>query len=151
MSADVRILLPDHKDSVLACAKARLAAARPQDDPMALEMSSWNARWRPEALDHYLPMGWSYGVFDDDARTLTGFLLAQPLIHHRGPVQTLWVEEVVGDDAVTGLLFDTVYRWARDKHFQCVLLEARPEWPWREWKQAHAAELPLIEWRSARF
>jgi hypothetical protein len=147
---DLRILLTQHKDELLACAKQYLA--RKVSDPMESEMQSWSARWRGEALDHYLSLGWSFGAFKDDKPY--AFLLAQPYLFHRGLTQTLWVEHILFDDIETArALLDTAYRWARDKHFQCVLLETPPglEAMLHDWQKSHRVETPLVELRTAKF
>lgn len=120
---ELRILLPEFKDAVIAYAKGRLAAL--EKDPMELEMKSWSARWRGEALDHYLKLGWSFGLFEGDK--LRGFILGQPFLFHRGLTQTLWIEHLeADDDSISATLLDCASKWARDKHFQCVLLEDGP-------------------------
>ena|SRR5665213_1611956 len=117
---DLRILLPAHKDALMEFAKRQLSAR--VKDPMDSEMQSWSARWRGEALDHYLPQGWSFGAYRGEE--LCGFLLAQPILFFRGLTQTLWIELVESEsDAVRTQLIDCAQRWARDKHLQCALYE----------------------------
>lgn len=148
---EVRILLPQHKEAVLAY--ARQALEWRIKDPMELEMESWGARWRGEALDHYAPMGWSFAAFDGEQKVI-GFILAQPFLFLRGLTQTLWVEYLSASQPAVGqALLDTAHRWARDKHFQCVLLEETPAIAdlVREWKQRHPIATPFIELRSAKF
>ena len=114
---EIRILQPSDKEAVLAFGKKQLAQS--VSDPMERELQSWNARWRGEALDHYLTLGWSFAAF---APELEGFLLAQPLLFYRGLTQTLWVETVqASTPEIAQQLLDAVRAWARDKHFQCVL------------------------------
>jgi hypothetical protein len=149
-ASDVKVLLPDHKDRLLAFSKKRLEA-RVQDS-MECELESWTAPWRAEALEHYLQQGWSYGLFS--GAEIMGYVLAQPILFYRGLTQTLWIEHV---DAVTVenelALIDTAYRWARDKHFQCVLVHDRPDLlpHMGRWPKARAVDSPLIEIRSAKF
>lgn len=101
-------------------AKQRLAAR--ETDPMEREMKSWSARWRGEALDHYLKLGWSYGAFENGQ--LRGFVLGQPFLFHRGLTQTLWLEHLEAENSeIENFLLDCASKWARDKHFQCVLME----------------------------
>jgi hypothetical protein len=143
---ELSLLLPAHRDAVLVFARA--VAATPGHDEMELEMQSWSARWRPEALDHYLPQGWSFGAFERGE--LKGFILTQPYLFHRGLTQTLWVEELLAvDEATEKMLLDTVYAWARDKHFQCVLIEDRAVA--RSMACQHLVDTPLIEIRSSKF
>jgi hypothetical protein len=147
---DLRILFPADKEALLAFAKRQLAAS--VEDTMEREMQSWNARWRGEALDHYLTQGWSYGAFVNDE--LRGFLLGQPLLFYRGLTQTLWVEHVEADSPATTLqLLDAAYKWARDKHLQCVVVEDSPAMKHAvsDWKNAHPAAAGLIEIKSARY
>ena len=150
MSFDIRILLPDHKDRLLELARARLA--QDHADPMELEMMTWNARWRAEALDHYLPKGWSFGIFEGER--LIGALLAQPLLFYRGHTQTLWIEDVVAErEDVAFTLLETAHKWARDKHFQCVLAEDLKDFHGRLacWPRARTLKVPLVELPSARY
>lgn len=117
---DLLVLLPDHKEAIMAFAKERLAQR--EKDPMEREMKSWSARWRAEALDHYLKLGWSYGAFENGR--LCGFVLGQPLLFHRGLTQTLWLEHLEAENEnISTFLLDCATKWARDKHFQCVLME----------------------------
>src|SRR5262249_13956823 len=117
---EMRILLPEHKEAIMDFAKRRLAAR--EQDPMEREMKSWSARWRSESLDDYLKLGWSYGAFEGEE--LKGFVLGQPFLFHRGLTQTLWLEHLEAeDDTTANALLDIAARWARDKHFQCVLME----------------------------
>lgn len=154
---EIRILLPEDKESVLAFASA--LAELEISDPIERELQSWSSRSRPEALDHYLRLGWSYGAFDINTGQLLGFLLAQPLLFYRGLTQTVWVEELAHkpEDLTVALeLLNTAYRWARDKHVQCLLLESDsrsvmgilPQWEFAN--RAHTLNAPLIEVRSSK-
>jgi hypothetical protein len=127
----VRILMPSDKEALMDFAKGQLAARI--EDPMEREMQSWSARWRGEALDHYLALGWSFGAFVE--AKLCGFSLGQPLLFFRGLTQTLWVEHLEGDEKTKDALLECTFRWARDKHFQCVLREG-PNYTWVELKSA---------------
>lgn len=147
---DVRIMLPEHKEILMAFAKRRLGETLAE--PMEREMASWTARWRAEALDHYLPLGWSFGCFQGDE--LLGFVLGQPLVFFRGHTQTLWIEHLEAtDQAVNHLLLETAHRWARDKHFQCVFAESvEPvQSAAREWPQTRALSEAFVEIKSARY
>lgn len=108
---------------------------------------SWHARWRREALEHYLKLGWSFIArtaptthqaerADSERAVCVGFFLAQPLLFFRGQTQSLWLEHI---DAVSGpglaALADVAVRVAREKHLQCVLVE-----------NTEAAHLALAAW-----
>ena len=145
---EIRILLPTDAESIAAFARSKIKAT----DPMELEMAGWTARWRPESLAHYLPKGWSFGAFDA-AGGARGFVLGQPLLFYRGLTQTLWIEDLVYDDvAVAHALIDVTYRWSRDKHLQCVLLEARDDLQFvlNDYASARLSG-GLVEIRTAKF
>lgn len=90
---------------------------------------SWSARWRPEALEHYLPMGWSFLARDTETAspnssegTLVGYFLAQPFLFMEGQTQCLWVEHLnYSSLQARDELCDLAYRMSREKHFQRVL------------------------------
>jgi hypothetical protein len=131
-SLDLRILQPADKEAVMEFGKRQLAAR--VSDPAELQIQSWNARWRPEALDHYLGQGWSFGAYQNEA--LLGFVLGQPLLFFRGLTQTLWLETVeAANPQIRAQLIECCQRWARDKHLQCVLLEGEGG-GWKEIKTA---------------
>ncbi len=147
---EIRILLESDQDTVMAFARHQLE--KTETEPMDIEMKTWVARWRAEALAYYLPQGWSFGVYAGGK--LRGFLLAQPLLFYRGLTQTLWIEELIFEGPASGeLLLETAYKWARDKHLQCVLLEgsAGRTALVEKWKHARATDEPMIELRSSRF
>ncbi|HPI41065.1 MAG TPA: hypothetical protein PLJ21_09690, partial [Pseudobdellovibrionaceae bacterium] len=58
--------------------------------------SGWNSRSRKESLEHYLPMGWSFGQehLEGAQSNLIGYFLAQPLVFFEGQTQSLWVEHI---------------------------------------------------------
>lgn len=146
----IRILLASDAEKIMAFARAELE--RSSEDSMDVELKSWTARWRGESLNYYLPQGWSFGAFQGEK--LCGFLLGQPLLFYRGLTQTLWIEELIFNSPdVAGVLLETAYKWARDKHLQCVLLEGNSKRSEivGEWKYAHELDEPMIEIRSSRF
>lgn len=92
-------------------------------DAVEKELDSWKARWRKESLDHYLSLGWSFGIWNEGE--LKAYLLGQPLLFFQGYTQALWVEYMSFSDAKLGeQLIDIVYRWSRDKHLQRVLFSS---------------------------
>ncbi len=147
---EIRILLPTDQETVAKFARERLELTA--GDRMEVEMNSWIARWRPESLAYYLPQGWSFGAFQ--GAKMVGFILGQPLIFFRGLTQTLWIEDLIFTEPDVGLqLLEVAYKWSKDKHLQCVLVEssaARVQLV-QGWKNAHHGEEPMIELRSSRF
>lgn len=147
---DTRILLEKDLESIVAFEKLRLELVI--TDPMERELAAWNARWRKEALDHYLPQGWSFGVFERGE--LRGYFLGQPYLFHRGLTQTLWIEHIAFNDPAIGKeLMDVAHKWAKDKHLQTVLMENSPSTAFvlEQFPKAIADREGLIELRSARF
>lgn len=128
MELSVRIL--DANDVEFLWAWSRVQWNKKFADEMEAEVASWKAPWRKEALQHYLPLGWSFGVFRGE--DLLAYSLAQPLLFKRQITQTLWVEYISAVDSQAGeLLLDTIYRWSRDKHLQCIEfldVELAQEW-----------------------
>jgi hypothetical protein len=122
MDLTMKVLGPQDEAAVEALERG-LLAARPGDE-FEKEMSTWKAPWRKEALAHYLPQGWSFGIWDVEGRLL-GYSLGQPLLFFQGFTQALWVEHMSArDESVYEKLIEISYRWARDKHLQRVLFPA---------------------------
>jgi hypothetical protein len=125
MKFEVFILQPDHQEEILNFERNRLQAAR--IDPIDQQLQEWSARWRQEALAHYLPMGWSFGARDVESQ-LVGYFLAQPILFFRGMTQSLWLDHLSYDHAAVGAkLIETAYRWSRDKHMQKVIVPELPQ------------------------
>ncbi len=107
-------MTPDDIDSILAFEMERLPG-----EGIEKEMKSWHALWRREALEHYAPLGWSFVMRRQGQ--LQGYVLAQPVLFFKGWTQTLWVEHIGANTReLETYLFEIVYKWSRDKHFQKV-------------------------------
>lgn len=117
------VLRSDDQDAILEF-ENRLLNQADELDFMEKQMKSWHARWRKESLEHYLPLGWSFAIWSDNHKSdLLGYVLCQPLLFFRGLTQTLWVEHLsAGSMDVRKQLGEIVYRWARDKHLQQLVL-----------------------------
>lgn len=149
-SLDTRILLARDKEAIVQFETTLLKKAG--GDPVENELKSWSARWRGEALDHYLPQGWSFGCWLEEQ--LQGYFIGQPYLFHRGLTQTLWIEHLSArNPEVAVQLIDTAHRWARDKHLQAVLMENQPSTTFvlEEFPKACLLNDGLIELKSARF
>ncbi len=146
---ETRILLEKDLEALMSFESQRLTLQIA--DPMEREMKAWDARWRKEALGHYLPQGWSFGVFEGEK--LVGYFLGQPYLFHRGLTQTLWIEHLAYESMkVAEELVNTAYKWARDKHLQAVLMEKFPETEFMLELYPKALVVGgLIELRSAKF
>jgi hypothetical protein len=127
MSLYLRVIQPADLDEILHFEKHKLQEAI--SDEMERELTSWNARWRQEALNHYLPMGWSFLSRDRNLKSdhssegqLVGYFLAQPLLFFEGQTQTLWVEHMQYSTLqARDELCELAYKLSREKHFQKVL------------------------------
>ncbi len=98
-----------------------LELERPRHEDPFVE---WSASWREESLRHYLPLGWSYGVWDKDEK-LIGYALAQPFVFLEGYTQTLWVEAVFSaNQKASDILLEVLWKLCREKHFQRLVLNS---------------------------
>lgn len=98
------------------------------NDEMERELQSWNSRWRKEALEHYLPMGWSFLARDQSQTSqfsnegqLVGYFLGQPLLFFEGNTQSLWIEHLQYISLqARDQLCELAYKLSREKNFQKV-------------------------------
>ncbi len=118
----LKVLAPSDADVVLSLERTWLAHS--EENEIDRQIAEWHSSWRQESLNHYLPMGWSFGVFDlREQNTLLGYALAQPLLFFGRQTQSLWLEHIgAHEPEVQFMLFDTAVRYARDKHLQGLLV-----------------------------
>ncbi len=91
-------------------------------DEIEQQFVKWNASWRQESLEHYLPLGWSFGIWNE-AEDLIAYTLAQPLLFFKSKAQSLWIEQITAiEPAVLVELIDVNYKLCREKHMQNLLL-----------------------------
>ena len=120
MSIVQQVLSAPDIEEIFNYASARLAQSEPNEHDRMFK--SWSAKWRREALEHYLKLGWSFIARDEHSKRTLGFFLGQPFLFFRGQTQTLWVEHIEADsDEVKHHLVDTAVRVAREKHLQRVI------------------------------
>ena len=88
MTMDIKILQSQDLESILNLEKALLEQEIKEE--IEREMFSWKAPWRQEALEHYLQLGWSFGIWQENGagRKLLAYFLGQPLVHFRGMTQS---------------------------------------------------------------
>jgi hypothetical protein len=127
-----RILQMQDLEEILEFEKSKLKDL--PGDPIENEISSWNSAWRKEALEHHLPLGWSFCFRDENQSSsfskeglLVGYFIAQPLLFFDNQTQSLWVEHISylslqARDEICEL----AYRLAREKHFQRVFFSNSP-------------------------
>lgn len=117
MSLDLKVIQTSEIEEILSFENRKLADSIQSPTERALE--SWNSRWRKEALEHYLPLGWSFLVRDGEQ--LVGYFIAQPLLFFDNQTQSLWVEHIQFTSLqVRDALCELAYKLAREKHFQRV-------------------------------
>lgn len=126
MDLEMKILRPEDFEQIQEFELARLQ--KTESDPMERELQSWHARWRAESFEHYVPQGWSFGVWQALPKPkLQGYFLAQPLLFFEGLTQSLWIEHFASaSDAAATKLLEIAYRWCRDKHLQRLLISGDP-------------------------
>jgi hypothetical protein len=126
MSLFCRIVQLQDLDEILDFENKKLQEQIP--DEMERTLASWNVRWRKEALEHYLKLGWSFLAREQDKPSsfsdeglLVGYFIAQPLLFLDGQTQSLWVEHLqYGSLQARDELCELAYKLSREKHFQKV-------------------------------
>lgn len=126
MALSFKTIQPSEIEELLDFENQKLQSAIP--DEMERSMASWSARWRGEALEQYLPLGWSFCARDPNIKSdwsneglLMGYFIAQPLLFFEGQTQSLWVEHIQYSSLqARDELVDLAYRLSREKHFQRV-------------------------------
>lgn len=119
MTINYRIAEAADLDTIYAFAEDKLRLKFP--DQMELMMAVWESRFRKEALEHYLKLGWSFLAYDLNNQ-VHGFFLGQPLLFFQGRTQTLWVEYILANSTkIQSDLADIAIKLSRDKHLQEVV------------------------------
>jgi hypothetical protein len=121
---EIRVLRNEDVEPILAYESERLTRVEPDENER--QFKAWHASWRRESLQHYLPLGWSFGIFN--GAKVSGYFLAQPQLFTRGLTQTLWVERIVADQSNTiSELVDIAYKLSREKHLQRILFSVQDD------------------------
>lgn len=132
MSLSFRVISPSDIDEILDFENRKIAEQIPNEAERAF--ASWNARWRRESLEHYVPMGWSFLCRDEAHKSdfsseglLVGYFIAQPLLFLDGQTQSLWMEHLQYSTLqARDELSDLAYRMSREKHLQKVYFPKSP-------------------------
>lgn len=116
---DCRVILADDLQDILDLENKKLQDMYPDEADRMI--AGWNSKFRVEALNHYIPLGWSFLARDPESKALVGYFIAQPLLFFDGQTQSLWVEHV----QYTSLqardeLCELAYKLGREKHLQRV-------------------------------
>lgn len=126
MSLYCRVIQQADLQEILDFETKKLQEAYP--DEAERLFASWSSRHRPEALQHYISVGWSFLARDQDLVTeafpegpLVGYFIAQPLLFLDAQTQTLWVEHVQYSSLqARDELCELAYKLSREKHLQRV-------------------------------
>ncbi len=119
MSLYCKVILAEDLQEILDLENKKLQEAYP--DEMERMMAGWNSKFRIEALNHYIPMGWSFLARDNETHKLMGYFIAQPLLFLDGQTQSLWVEHVQHCSLqARDELCELAYKLGREKHLQRV-------------------------------
>lgn len=120
MSINYRIAQLEDTESIYKFAEDKLRLETP--DEMELMMKVWSSRFRKEALEHYLKLGWSFIAYNEQHQ-IVGFFLGQPILFFEGHTQTLWVDMLSSNDfKIEADLAEIAIKLSKDKHFQKVIL-----------------------------
>ncbi|KYG60674.1 hypothetical protein [Bdellovibrio bacteriovorus] len=119
MSLFCRVIQADDLQDILDLENKKLTEAYP--DEMERMMAGWSSKFRVEALNHYIPLGWSFLARDVESGKLMGYFIAQPLLFLDGQTQSLWVEHVQYSSLqARDELCELAYKLGREKHLQRV-------------------------------
>ncbi|WP_374076877.1 hypothetical protein [Bdellovibrio bacteriovorus] len=119
MSLFCRVIQADDLQDILDLENKKLQETYP--DEMERMMAGWNSKFRVEALNHYIALGWSFLARDQESNKLMGYFIAQPLLFLDGHTQSLWVEHVQHCSLqARDELCELAYKLGREKHLQRV-------------------------------
>ena len=128
MKQIVRTLQLSDLPDVLNFEKKKLTDNFVSEEEIIFE--SWKSRWRPEALEHYIPLGWSFIIRDSEGAgsesgqgQMVGYFIAQPMLFVEAATQSLWVEHISWSSLkVRDELLELAVKLAREKNFQRVIV-----------------------------
>ncbi|QDK36253.1 hypothetical protein [Bdellovibrio sp. NC01] len=119
MSLYCKVILAEDLQEILDLENRKLQEAYP--DEMERMMAGWSSKFRIEALNHYIPLGWSFLARDTETNQLMGYFIAQPLLFLDGQTQSLWVEHIQHCSLqARDELCELAYKLGREKHLQRV-------------------------------
>lgn len=119
MSLYCKVILADDLQEILDLENKKLQESHP--DEMERMIAGWNSKFRVEALNHYIALGWSFLARDSETHKLMGYFIAQPLLFLDAQTQSLWVEHVQHCSLqARDELCELAYKLGREKHLQRV-------------------------------
>lgn len=122
MNLVVKSLRDDDVDLILQMEKKSLLDSGM--DEISADMESWKSRWRQEALMHYIPKGWSFGVKEEFTGEIQAYFIAKVIPFFRSYTQVLWIERFHSSNSLAReQLLEVAYKYAREKHLQMILFD----------------------------
>lgn len=126
MSLYLHVAQPSDIDEILEFESEQMKLQISDESERMIQ--SWSARWRKEALEHYLQYGWSFLARETDLKTtkspqgeLQGLFLGQGLLFFDGHTQSLWIEHMSYRSLVVrDQLCELAYKLGREKNLQNV-------------------------------
>lgn len=119
MNLICRVIQTEDLQDILDLENKKLLEIYPDEAERTIAV--WNSKFRVEALNHYIPLGWSFLARDEEDGELMGYFIAQPLLFLNGHTQSLWVEHLQHSSLqARDELCDLAYRLGREKHLQRV-------------------------------
>ncbi len=119
MNLDCRIIESRDLQEILDLENKKLLELYPDEADRMI--ATWNSKFRIEALNHYIPLGWSFLAREVETQELLGYFIAQPLLFLDGQTQSLWVEHLQYSSLqARDHLCELAYKLSREKHFQRV-------------------------------
>lgn len=119
MTLYCRVIQAEDLQEILDLENRKLQEQYP--DEMERMIAGWNSKFRVEALNHYIPMGWSFLAKETETDRLVGYFIAQPLLFLDGQTQSLWVEHLQHTTLqARDELCELAYKLGREKHLQRV-------------------------------
>lgn len=119
MNLFCRVIQSEDLPIILELEERKLQEAYPDETERMI--AGWNSKFRVEALNHYIAVGWSFLAIDQETQKLMGYFIAQPLLFFDGQTQSLWVEHVQYNTLqARDELCELAYKLSREKHLQRV-------------------------------
>jgi hypothetical protein len=119
MNLHFKVILPEDLQEILNLENKKMNELFP--DEMERMIAGWNSKFRIEALNHYIPLGWSFLARELETDSLMGYFIAQPLLFVDGHTQSLWVEHIQYISLqARDELCELAYKLGREKHLQRV-------------------------------
>lgn len=132
---NIKVLRPSDAQHILQYERNILASNI--EDDIERELASWHAPWRNEALEFYLPLGWSFAAWDGEEgdSSILAYFLGQPLLYFKSMAQSLWIEHMqASSPRFKDDILIVAYKLCREKHFQQLLIAPSIDFDQNFWR-----------------